>query len=148
MAGGYQKPSKPASVSGPGKLSRRTDGGPAQKLRDIPDAKYGENADFRGLQQSAPLAQQPSPQGQSAPSATQAPEAHGVIPLNTPSARPNEPVTTGAAVGPGSGPSALGLPPPAPSGGGSLIDVLSQLQPFDVTGAVADLMAQAMHRSA
>jgi hypothetical protein len=44
MAGGYQKPSKPASVSGPGKLSRRTDGGPAQKLRDIPDAKYGENA--------------------------------------------------------------------------------------------------------
>lgn len=29
MAGGYRQPADPASVSGPGALSQRTDGGPA-----------------------------------------------------------------------------------------------------------------------
>ena len=28
MAGGYRKPERPASASGPGRLSKRTDGGP------------------------------------------------------------------------------------------------------------------------
>lgn len=49
--GGYQRPSNPAPVSGPGAMSKRTDGGPVQKLRDLPDAQYGEAATFRDLQQ-------------------------------------------------------------------------------------------------
>jgi hypothetical protein len=59
--GGYQQPASPAPVSGPGRMSKRTDGGPAQKLRDLPDAQYGEAATYRDLQQQAPLAQTPSP---------------------------------------------------------------------------------------
>jgi hypothetical protein len=54
--GGYQQPSSPAPVSGPGAGSKRTDGGPVQKLRELPDANYGEAATYRDLQQSAPLA--------------------------------------------------------------------------------------------
>lgn len=104
--GGYQKPSSPAPVSGPGSMSRRTDGGPAQKLRDLPDAQYGEAATYRDLQQGAPLAQSPAP--------STAPATGGggggalsSVPFGAPTGRPNEPVTNGAPYGPGAGPEAL-----------------------------------------
>lgn len=101
------QPNSPAPVSGPGALSRRTDGGPAQKLRELPNAQYGEAQTFRDLQQGAPLAQTPSP-GQ-APSV--GPGAGGsapIIPLNAPTTRPGEPVTAGSRYGPGPGPEVLG----------------------------------------
>lgn len=99
------QPNSPAPASGPGALSRRTDGGPAQPLRDLPNAQYGEAKTFRELQQGAPLAQSSplpstgSPVGGGSPS---------VIPLNAPTTRPDEPVTAGSAFGPGPGPEALG----------------------------------------
>jgi hypothetical protein len=40
--GGYQAPRNPAPVSGPGKLSKRTDGGPAQALMTPTGLPYGE----------------------------------------------------------------------------------------------------------
>lgn len=105
-------PQNPAGVSGPGPLSKRTDGGPAQALKDLPDAKYGENSQFQALQQGASLSASPSPQGQAQPFDANAlppnPAAGQVTPLSAPTARPNEPVTSGAAMGPGPGPSALG----------------------------------------
>lgn len=108
-------PQNPAGVSGPGALSKRTDGGPAQALKTLPDAKYGENAQFQSLQQGAPLSASPSPQGGGMPfdqnSLPPNPAAGQVTPLSAPTARPNEPVTAGAAVGPGPGPSALGGQP-------------------------------------
>jgi len=107
--GGYQKPRNPAPVSGPGAMSKRTDGGPAQKLRDLPDARYGENATYRELQQAAPLAQTPPPGGSltTSPGGGDLPEPVG---FDAPTSYPDRPVTTGIAMGPGAGPEALGLP--------------------------------------
>lgn len=112
MAGGYQKPAHPAPVSGPGQLSQRTDGGPAQAIQRLPDAKYGENRDFVAQQQGAPLAKTPElpPAPQQAPAApAQPPPDQAPLPPVTgfaaPSDRPNEPVTAGSPLGPGPGPS-------------------------------------------
>lgn len=108
-------PQNPAGVSGPGPLSKRTDGGPAQALKDLPDAKYGENSQFQALQQGASLSASPSPQGQAQPfdanSLPPNPAAGQVVPLSAPTGRPNEPVTSGAALGAGPGTSALGGQP-------------------------------------
>lgn len=105
-------PASPAPVSGPGQLSKRTDGGPVQKLRDLPDAQYGEAATYRDLQKSAPLAQ--TPQSNRTPRIRSGSSTAGaqpsLTPLNAPTTRPDEPVTAGAATGAGPGPSALGLP--------------------------------------
>lgn len=99
--GGYREPARPASVSGPGSKSRRTDGGPAQVLRDLPNAAYGEGSQFRQLQQDAPLANSQATR----PAAT--PQGGGPVPLTefgAPTTRPDEPVTTGNPLGPGAGP--------------------------------------------
>jgi hypothetical protein len=103
-------PNSPAPVSGPGALSKRTDGGPAQKLMDLPDAKYGENATYMGDQRGAPLAQSPTPQAAPAGPPSN-PAADNVVPFSEPSQRPGEPVTSGAAMGAGPGVEALGLHP-------------------------------------
>lgn len=93
--GGYRRPNNPAPVSGPGKLSKRTDGGPAdgQPMRDLPDAKYGENKAFREAQAAAPM------------SGGGLPDLSGVVPMGAPSMRPDEPVSAGMPFGPGAGPS-------------------------------------------
>lgn len=106
-------PARPAMVSGPGQLSRRTDGGPNQKLRELPDAQYGEAKTFRDLQKGAPLAQTPQ-SGQASPTNNGRPTAvkPNLTPLSAPSTNPDEPVTTGAALGPGAGPEALGINQP------------------------------------
>lgn len=85
-------PNNPAPVSGPGALSQRTDGGPAdsQPIRALPNAAYGEGKEFRELQQGAPLYEQAPP---SPPTG-----------LFEPTQRPDEPVTSGIASGPGAGP--------------------------------------------
>ena len=107
-------PSKPAAVSGPGPMSRRTDGGAAQALRDLPDARYGENSQLQSLQQGASLSASPSPMGQGGGSPEALPPnpaANSVVPFSAPSGRPDEPVTSGANLGAGPDSSALGLQP-------------------------------------
>lgn len=108
-SGGYRKPANPAATSGPGSLSQRTDGGPADKqaIRDLPDAGYGEQAEFRGIQQSAPIQKAQAP-GAAASGALTSGGALP-LPLDAPSARPDEPVTFGADAGEGPGMAALGL---------------------------------------
>lgn len=125
-------PQNPAGVSGPGALSKRTDGGPAQALKDLPDAKYGENSQFQSLQQGASLSASPSPQGQAQPFDANAlppnPAASQVVPLSAPSGRPGEPVTSGAAMGAGPGTEAIaGQPQQAAQ---QDIGKLSQSLPF------------------
>jgi hypothetical protein len=107
--GGYRRPTRPAPVSGPGKLSRRTDDGPTkQRIAALPDAAYGEQATFRSDQQGAPMAKAGSArQGGTFAAA----DLSRVVPFGSDSQRPTEPVTAGAAVGDGPGPAALGLPP-------------------------------------
>lgn len=94
--GGYRKPSNPAPVSGPGALSRRTDGGPGSKqaMKEIRTGKYGESKKLMEQQQGAPMAGNPTPSP-----AVRAPK---VTPLFAPTERPQEPVTEGLPFGPGS----------------------------------------------
>lgn len=101
--GGYQPPANPAPVSGPGRLSRRTDSQPMQQL---PDAAYGEQATFRADQKAAPMA---ATQGGADASGVSAADLSRVVPFNAPSARGDEPVTAGAAMGAGPGLESLGL---------------------------------------
>lgn len=106
--GGYRPPSKPAPVSGPGKMSRRTDG---QPLATLPDAAYGEQKTFREQQKGAPMAEASASGGP------------GVSPLDmsrvtrfgAPSQFPGEPVTAGAAAGDGPGTDMLGFGQPDPA---------------------------------
>lgn len=94
--GGYQAPAHPAPTSAPGALSQRTDGGPAdrQAMRDLPNAKYGEQKANLEMQGGAPMAGMPSPQA---------------IPLGAPTNHPDEPVTAGSPMGAGVGPEAAGI---------------------------------------
>jgi hypothetical protein len=111
--GGYRKPTNPAPVSGPGSLSQRTDGGPAdtQAARYISGLPYGEGQEMMNIQQSAPMAAAPSiEQSNMPPGLASAAASQSLIPLNAPSNRPDEPVTHGADMGPGGSSAVLGLP--------------------------------------
>lgn len=112
--GGYRRPSTPAPVSGPGQLSKRTDGGPVsgQPVQDVGGFEYGGRKDFREIQGAAPMAQ--------------APEPVPFTPLTAPSQRPDEPVTAGAALGPGEG--------PLPTVRKGVSERLARLSQYDETG--------------
>jgi hypothetical protein len=122
--GGYQRPTSPAPVSGPGALAQRTDGGPGSKqaMRYVSGLPYGEGQQMMNTQASAPMeAETPtaalSPSAIASASQTpaqtqeQAPQAQ-VIPFSAPTMNPNEPVTHGANAGPGGDLNSLGLPNP------------------------------------
>lgn len=96
--GGYREPSNPAPVSGPGALSRRTDGGPIQGAKYIPaNGKYGEAKALQEIQGGAPMQGNPVP-NVATPNVPMAP----LTPLDAPTQRPNEPLTSGMPFGPGS----------------------------------------------
>lgn len=136
-AGGYQAPASPASASGPGRLSRRTDGGAAQQLRELPDAQYGEAETFRDLQRAAPLSQVPSastPAG--GPATGMTPE---VVPFGAPTMDPDEPTTAGANAGAGPDLNSISTSPARRP----ISVALQQLAPHDVAGDIADLLAEA-----
>ncbi len=106
--GGYRQPANPAPVSGPGALSKRTDGGPGarQAASKLTDAKYGEQKQFQEIQSGAPMEKGGAPVGTlgEAPVPTPPPPT-----LDAPSMRPGEVVTSGADAGGGVGSDALGL---------------------------------------
>lgn len=96
------KPKNPAPVSGPGALSRRTDGGPgsqSQPLRVPTGGGYGEAQALENQQKAAPLATAPS-----SGSPAQTPPVSGGAPapidVFAPTNRPNEPGMLGAAGAP------------------------------------------------
>jgi len=120
--GGYQRPTSPAPVSGPGSLSQRTDGGPAhsQAAKYISGLPYGQGQEMMNTQSSAPMeASTPTPNpvpaseiasaGAQAPTDNQAP----IVPFTAPDMYPDRPVTHGADLGPGPNLSSLGLQSPA-----------------------------------
>lgn len=97
--GGYRKPTTPAAVSGPGALSQRTDGGPTSQPPMVASGgPYGSRQDMEQIQGGAPLA-----------AAAAGPSPADMIPLGAPTQNPGEPVTAGAALGPGIGPQAAGI---------------------------------------
>jgi len=124
-------------VSGPGKFSVRTDLPASQNYGDrkamqeqIAGAPTARTADVRGL-----------PTGQVQAAAQAAPQAP-VTELYAPSERPNEPVTSGVAIGPGPGPEVMGYAGQSEK----LSDILSQMLPYDTDGEIAILYQQAVSR--
>lgn len=98
--GGYEAPNNPATVSGPGALSQRTDGGPTQPATYMPGLPYGQGGENYSNQTQAPLAGNPmqAPAGSTADMASLQPVA-----LSAPTQRPEEPGTAGINRGPGGG---------------------------------------------
>lgn len=106
--GGYRQPGSPAPVSGPGALSKRTDGGPGQPVRAPSGGAYGERQALEQMQQAAPLSA--SPGGDVGVPQPAEDVTAGLVGLDAPTQMPDEPVTAGAALGDGPGLEALGLP--------------------------------------
>ena len=122
-AGGYQQPTNPAPVSGPGALSQRTDGAgqPAQYMSGLP---YGQGQENMGNQQAATLVGNPFPEME--------------MPTLTPvTRRPNEVGTTGLDIGAGADSRVLNRRPEKES----LLSVLNNIARFDSSGE-AELLYQ------
>lgn len=114
-SGGARTPSNPAPVSGPGSMSKRTDGGPSQPIRDPGGLAYGDGQELRSVQGAAPMSGQ-SPQA----AAQQGGQGRPAVPLAkmspdlfAPTDYPEEPVTAGVGFGPGAGEDMLANPMPA-----------------------------------
>jgi hypothetical protein len=122
--GGYRKPDMPAPTSGPGALSQRTDGGPAQGAKYMSGLPYGEGQATYDQQTAAPMA------GTSRmPSAASMPMEMPTA-LFAPTGRPNEPITSGVDFGAGPGSDALNLP----SQEATLASTLRKIAQFDNSG--------------
>ena len=100
--GGDRTPAKPAAVSGPGALSKRTDGKPGevQPITSFPAASQGQRQALEDVQRAAPMrsggpAVPEAPTGEPLPPGRPAADPFG------PSRRPNEPLTAGAELGAG-----------------------------------------------
>lgn len=137
--GGYQPPASPAPVSGPGSLSRRTDG----QVQAVPTGlPYGAATDLANQESAAPLAATPNvPQ----PSANQmAGAAPAPPPFDRPTERPDEPITQGVDIGPGDGSNVLPMQHQTPTvQPGPMVTMLGSLSALDTTGVLADLYAAA-----
>lgn len=120
--GGYRKPENPAPMSGPGALSQRTDGGPAQGARYISGLPYGQGQATYDQQTAAPMAG-------SAPTPP-APELPPMLSLNDKTQRPDEPLTAGLDIGDGPGSEVMNVP----NRSQSLIDTIRYLTQFDPSG--------------
>ena len=125
--GGYRKPNQPAAVSGPGKLSQRTDGSPDRGLPA--NGQYGYRKQTREEMSAAPMAQNFQP----------APTPQVNVPLAglfDPTQRPEEPVTSGSPMGPGAGPEALNLPQRS----FNPVETLSRLAQTDPSGQIEAIL--------
>jgi hypothetical protein len=140
--GGYRRPANPAPVSGPGQLSRRTDGGPQQTTQPMTGMGYGENQEFNALQGGAPLAATPPASNARARNMSPA-GSSGVaaVPLFSPTGFPEEPITAGASFGPGEMGSFSETKPT-----NNLAETLESLLPYDDSGEVAYLYEMALRR--
>lgn len=103
MQGGYRRPENPAPVSGPGSMSRRTDG---QGARYMSGGEYGEGQEMMDLQNSAPMSKTETrvPRARAPRSAGGSDARSELTPLFAPSQRPDEPITAGMPFGPGANP--------------------------------------------
>jgi len=126
-----------AGPSGPGKYSTRTD-----KL-SLGSTSYGEGQETSALNTAAAKSKTRGSAddvgGRPANPVAQAP----VTPLFAPSERPDEPVTTGIAMGDGAGPEALTMQSQFSE---KLSNVLANMIPYDDTGEIEILYQQALSR--
>jgi len=124
-----------AGTSGPGKFSKRTD-------MNMGSIAYGEGVETAAIKAGAPLARTADVRAIPT-SQVQAAAQESVTPLYAPSQRPDEPITSGIALGEGPGPEALGL---GQVNRERLSDTLAQLLPYDETGEITILYERALAR--
>ena len=128
-----------AGVSGPGKFSKRTDG------LSFESTEYGSGVENAANKAGAPLATTPDVRPTSRSEMGMAPsQMEPVTPLYAPSQRPDEPITSGIAMGEGPGPEVLGMNSGVPAE--SLSNILAQMLPYDTNGEIATLYEQAVSR--
>jgi hypothetical protein len=129
--GGYRRPRKPAPVSGPASMSRRTDDGRKQAVRYMAGGQYGEGKKILEQQQGAPMAgRSETPMPRPATPAPNVVPEEPVVGMLTPTQRPNEPITYGSDFGPGAGSEILNLQNQNPN----IYDIMEQLIQSDPTG--------------
>lgn len=152
--GGYRRPEHPAPASGPGRLAKRTDGGPGQKLRVPTGLPYGDAQALHAQESTAAMSDTPMAKAADIPSAQPAAAAGAppqLPPFGGATARPGEPVTHGVDIGAGGGPEALapfpGMPSPA-AGTGWMTSLLQRLSATDTTGLFGRLLTAAESRNA
>ena len=120
--GGYRQPNNPAPVSGPGMLSKRTDGGAidgmTQPQQQYTGLGYGETGETNRMQGEAAMAGNPFPM----------PSMPNITPLSALSERPSEPMSFGIPFG--DGPDALDLPNMQPD----IFSVLKEIAQNDRSG--------------
>lgn len=130
--GGYRRPNKPAPVSGPTSMSRRTDDGRKQAVRYMAGGQYGEGKKILEQQKGAPMAGKPSTAPalrQQRPEPTVVPE-EPLVGLFAPTQRPDEPISYGSDFGLGAGSEILDQRSTVPN----IFDTLEQLVANDPTG--------------
>jgi hypothetical protein len=98
-----------AEVSGPGQFSKRTDKAVGEANRNLPDAGYGEQAQYQAAQEGMQKPQQVDVSGMNFNDLF-GDAASRVVPMGAPTTQPDVPVTAGAASGAGPGMEALNLP--------------------------------------
>ena len=94
-----------AGAAGPGKFSKRTDG------MSFQSTEYGSGVENTANKAGAPLAKTADVRPTSQSSMGMAPSQ--ITPLYADSQRPDEPITSGIAMGEGPGPEALGMNQPS-----------------------------------
>ena len=128
-------------VSGPGKFAKRTD-------LQYQSQAYGDGVAMQQHKSAAPLATSPDVRGATNTAVRQAAERsmvtpqEAMTPLYAPTQRPDEPITTGVAMGPGAGPEALSMGKATEK----LSDVLVKMLPYDTDGSIAILYQDALAR--
>lgn len=107
--GGYQEPSNPAPVSGPGALSQRTDGGPSQAPMYMPNMRAlgSTGRDYMETASAAPLYEAPASTGGGSMVESNLP---AVTPITAGTALPDQSIADGTPAFGGMGPEALNLP--------------------------------------
>jgi len=119
-----------AGAAGPGKFSKRTD-------LNMNSIAYGEGAETQAIKSGAPLAKTPNVNPVSRSEQGIAPsQLERITPLFAPTQRPEEPITTGIAMGEGAGPEVLGMRPQMTE---KYSDTLAKLLPYDESGEIAVL---------
>jgi hypothetical protein len=126
-----------AGPAGPGKFSTRTDG-----LSFQPDT-YGQGVEMAAAKAGAPLAKTADVRGATATDVRQAATRGAGMDLYAPTQNPNEPVTTGIAMGAGAGPEALAMTGIQTE---KLSDILAKMLPYDQSGEVEILYQRALAR--
>jgi hypothetical protein len=103
---------------------------------------YGEGVETAAIQSGAPLAKTADVRGARASDVREAAAQAPITPLFAPTQRPDEPITSGIAMGAGPGPEVLG----AGRQTEKYSDTLAKLLPFDESGEIAVLYQDMLAR--